>query len=617
MIDFDTWIQEFDSTYHQFNPTKIRCEPGQKFYRVMELDCTRAQDEQRTVEATLSTETPVMRGNYHEVLSHEPDSVNLERASDGTLPLLWGHDQEQLIGSAENVRVHGSRLRAQLRFSKSRRGEEVWQDVKAGHVRGISIGYVIQETDDDISLESRPDLVATRWMPFEASCVSVPADTEAGIGRALDAGSLREMPASVERLDLQYVLRNRYSGFQAMREKSGREFDAELLAEAQSRIMAVKSAADAESANQALADLLQNFQKTQRENRTPAFTPSFPGEDFTMSDNFSLCRAISMTFDPNSARASGPEYGIMQDAAATRGKKLGDRYTLPEEILFRSVTKGGSGANLVGVDHLGSRFVPALRERMITGRMGATILPGLTADIQIPRASAESTASWIAGDGSDAVTASDPTFDKISMSPTTVGCSTTMSRKMLLQGDPATEQLLRDTLAHAVAKAIDVAAVNGSGASNQPTGILSQTNLASSTYTNGTTPSFGDIVDLEGDLMVDDADMGNLGYVTTASLASTLKQTEIVATTGTMIWTANGEAEGRMNGYRSMTSNLMPAGYVLFGNWSDLLIGLWSGLDFVVDPYTRAAYGDIIITVYQDVDIAVRHGESFAEIHEA
>ena len=117
--------------------------------------------------------------------------------------------------------------------------------------------------------------------------------------------------------------------------------------------------------------------------------------------------------------------------------------------------------------------------------------------------------------------------------------------------------------------------------------------------------------------MVDDADVGNLGYVTTASLASTLKQTEIVATTGTMIWTANGEAEGRMNGYRSMTSNLMPAGYVLFGNWSDLLIGLWSGLDFVVDPYTRAAYGDIIITVYQDVDIAVRHGESFAEIHEA
>jgi HK97 family phage major capsid protein len=168
-------------------------------------------------------------------------------------------------------------------------------------------------------------------------------------------------------------------------------------------------------------------------------------------------------------------------------------------------------------------------------------------------------------------------------------------------------------LSFAVAKALDTAAINGSGSGNQPLGVLNQTGVSTDTYT--TAPTFGELVDMEGALMTDDADMGNLGYLTTGLMASVMKKTPIVTAMDNMIWTRTVEGEGRVNGYRALSSNLVPTGYVLFGNWSDLIVGLWSGLDIITDPYTFAKSGSVQVTVLQDVDIAVRHGESFAEIH--
>ena len=242
--NFDTWFREFPAKYAPFKPGSVKTS-GKVFHRYMELDHSRAQEDQRTIEATLSTETPVMRSGYREILRHDDESVNLERASDGTLPLLWGHDQEQLIGVAENCRVYGGRLRARLRFSESTRGEEIWTDVKQGIVRGISIGYFIDDYTED-SEELRGDVVATRWTPFEASCVSVPADAAAGIGRALEGGSLRKLPVDVAKMDWQYNLHSRYDAiFNNGWITEEPPWLPKRTMEVQQRMMGVKSDADA------------------------------------------------------------------------------------------------------------------------------------------------------------------------------------------------------------------------------------------------------------------------------------------------------------------------------------------------------------------------------------
>jgi HK97 family phage major capsid protein/HK97 family phage prohead protease len=627
--NFQTWCADFERRYAGLAPAGS-IPANSTFYVTSALDHTRASAQERRVEAILSSTNPVARWDHDQVLLHSPEAVDLHRLIDGGLPLLFSHDPYQIIGRAENVRVYEGTLRANLRFSTSAKGEEVWQDVLDGIATGISIGFNV--TSSEFNEDSQVQTI-TRWTPLEASVVAMPADMTARIERSLELGVYRERPAEVKAIHYQRQLLDSYRA--GIVELAGRRGITEsrdhagVLADIQQQIMDAKTEGDLESCRELIRRTAFDYMAAQDSNAniltirtTDAFgQPYAPGiitSRGTNMENFSLCRAIAMQFDPAAARAGGPELEIMQDAARRRGTRSGEHYTLPEEALFtRAVTKGGTGGNLIGVEHMGAMFVPALRERLITGRMGAMILPGLTGDIQIPKQLTDSAAGWIAGDGSDQVSASDPTYAKITMSPKTVGVKSTLSRKMIIQGDPASEVLLRNTLAFAVAKAIDSAALIGDGTGNKPVGILETADIGTDTYTTGGLPSFGEIVDLEGMLMIDDADTGNLGYVTTGLMASKLKQKEVVATTGQMIWTSTAEAEGRMNGYRAVASNIVPAGHIIFGNWADLIIGMWSGYDFTVDPYTRAAYGDVIINLLLDCDVAVRHGESFAELHEA
>lgn len=152
---------------------------NQELQRTIQLD-TRAMDEEsRTVTAALSSETPVPRWFGTEVLVHEADAINMERADQG-LPLLWSHDHESPIGRVENIRLDSDKvLRGDFRFSRNAKASEIWNDVRDGFLRDVSIGYRIdahEEEDDDI-------IRVTRFTPLEASIVTVPADARVGINR--------------------------------------------------------------------------------------------------------------------------------------------------------------------------------------------------------------------------------------------------------------------------------------------------------------------------------------------------------------------------------------------------------------------------------------------------
>lgn len=151
-----------------------------KFFR--ELTLGAICDAERTVEASLSSETPVFRqGVGDEVLVHTPAAVDLSRAP---LPLITAHDQQSIpVGIVEGLSVVGGKLRGTLRFGASQRACEIWDDVVAGIVRSLSIGYQVLEFQQDGDV-----FFATRWQPFEISIVAVPADTTVGIGRSLTKG---------------------------------------------------------------------------------------------------------------------------------------------------------------------------------------------------------------------------------------------------------------------------------------------------------------------------------------------------------------------------------------------------------------------------------------------
>jgi HK97 family phage major capsid protein len=254
--------------------------------------------------------------------------------------------------------------------------------------------------------------------------------------------------------------------------------------------------------------------------------------------------------------------------------------------------------------------------------LGANMMNNLVGNIAIPRQTGGATAYWVAESG--AVTESQAAFDQVTLSPETVGAFSDISRRLLLQSSMDVEAFVRNDLATTLALEIDRAAINGSGSSNQPTGILNVSGIGSVVGgTNGAAPDWADIVDLESAVAVDNADVGTLGYLTNSAVRGKLLQTEKASSTGQFIWTDNNT----LRGYKAAVSNQVPStltkgsssvcSAIIFGNWNDLLIGTWGGIDINIDTSTGSASGTVRVVALQDVDVAVRHAESFAAMQDA
>lgn len=139
----------------------------------------------RRFPVSVSSETPVPRRDWQtgqmfsEILSHARDAVDLSRAP---LPVLESHDRSKVnVGIVTNLRTDGGRLRGELVLGASQRAGELAQDIAAGIVTGLSVGYTVDREERD---EKAKRITARHWTPYEVSIVSVPADVSVGINRS-------------------------------------------------------------------------------------------------------------------------------------------------------------------------------------------------------------------------------------------------------------------------------------------------------------------------------------------------------------------------------------------------------------------------------------------------
>lgn len=245
--------------------------------------------------------------------------------------------------------------------------------------------------------------------------------------------------------------------------------------------------------------------------------------------------------------------GVLVIASAQRVFGLygsGSKDWEQRDLLVGTATAGG---NTVATDLLGASFIEVLRNRLSVMAAGATMLTGLVGNVAIPRQTAAASAFWVAENG--APTESQQAFDQVSMSPKTVGAFTDVSRRLLLQSSLDVEAFVRMDLAKVIALAIDLGALNGSGAANQPRGVLQTSGIGSVAIgTNGGPLTWDAVVDLETAVGAANADEATSAYVTNASLRGRMKKTpELGNTANIPIW-RNGE----VNGYRAIASNQVP-----------------------------------------------------------
>jgi HK97 family phage major capsid protein len=359
-------------------------------------------------------------------------------------------------------------------------------------------------------------------------------------------------------------------------------------------------------------------------------TKPLPSNDIGMSredtQRFSLVRLLNAMGNPDDQRAqkaAGFEYEVCRAAADKVTHREVKGLIVPHDVLKRDLVVGTAtaGGHTVATNLLAGNMIELLRNKMVLPGMGMQMLTGLVGNIAIPRVTGGATAYWVAESGSP--TASQQAFDQVAMSPKTLAAQTAISRKLLLQSSMDVEAFVQNDLARVLALELQRVAINGSGTAPEPRGILNVVGIGDvAGGTNGLAPTWAHIVALETEVSQDNADEGTMGYLSNTKVRGKLKTTSKVSGQNGFIW------EEGLNGYQAAVTNAVPSNLVkgssgatcsaiIFGNFADSIMGMWGGLELMVNPYTNAAQGGVLVHAFQDADFVVRHPESFAAMKDA
>jgi HK97 family phage major capsid protein len=297
-----------------------------------------------------------------------------------------------------------------------------------------------------------------------------------------------------------------------------------------------------------------------------------------------------------------------------RGIMIPDQAFLEKRVMLADPTgsPAGAGAPLYPTTIRPDLFIDRLRASLVVARLGATVIDNLFGDISIPRQTGSVATQWLAED--EDIDASDLAFDDVQLKPRTIGGLTSYSRKLLLNSTPSIEAIVRNDLARTVANAIDAAALLGPGTGNAPTGIVAQSGV---TELSLATPSWTEVLAFISTVQGNDGDVGGLAWALAPGATATLRGTAKVSSTDSVMIQ---EAPDSLAGYPAIATTALMSGdspdksTVILGSWSQLLVGRWGGVDILANPFAETAYvrGRVLVRVMADVDIAVRHPESFA-----
>lgn len=601
-------------------PAKQLRDISGKALRSLQVDRANINTELRTATLSFASETPYERWWGIEILDCTSTSMRQSRLLSGA-NLLCDHNTKDVVGVVESVEIGSDRVaRAVVRFGKSERAEEVWQDVIDGIRRNVSVGYMIHKAQLVETADGVETYRVTDWEPYEVSLVSVPADPSVGVGRSLQTGDTPEpAPASTPN----QVITQKAITMPEVTTPAQRNHAAEIAAIGATvkggSEVAMRSIQAGHTVEQFQAELVKHLSSQPVPNADIGLTTK-------EAKRFSLLRAMNALANPtdNAARnAAAFEFECSKAVAGKVGRDSRGIY-LPTDVQRRDLTAGTNNAGGYTVATELRGFIDILRNAMVIDAAGAQFLSGLVGNIAIPKLSGSGTAYWVAEN--TAPDESQQTLAQVAMAPKTVAAFTDISRRLMLQSSIDVENMVTTDLAKLIGLAMQQAAINGTGADGQPSGIL--TRISTPTIvggTNGAAPTWAHIVGLETAVASSNADIGSLGYLTNAKVRGKLKTTEKYSTTnGQSIW---GDGNLPLNGYAGHVTNAVPsnltkgsssvASAIIFGNFADLIVGMWGATDILVDPYTGGAAGTVRVRVMQDCDIALRNTVSFGTMVDA
>lgn len=593
--------------------------PGTRVKRSFAVERSAIDDDARTVSLAFSSEAPYERYWGVEILDHSPASINLDRLHAGA-PFLVDHSNSvrDQIGIIESVEIGADRVgRAVVRLGTDADSEAIYRKIKDGIVRNVSVGYMI----DEAKLESTKDGVdtyrVTRWTPYEISAVAVPADYTVGIGRihADDGGDnpIQITPEKETRImtepthDIAAIERAALES--ATKTANQRAADIISIGEMFPDAGGPKLASEALRSGKTVDEFRQLMINHMASQPKPA-AASEVGLSGQEVKRYSVLRAIRAMVDRDWSQA-GFEREVHQAICKRAGiaESANGGFYVPYEIQKRDMTAGtaADGGNIVATNLLASSFIDLLRNRTVVGQLGATFLSGLVGNVAIPKLSAGGTAYWLTNEAT-AITESQQTLAQVTLTPHNVGAYTEISRQLMMQSTPDVDMLVMNDLSRVLGIAIDLAAMEGSNSGGQPAGISQTGGIGSVT---GTSLDYADILEFQTDVAASNALAANCAFVTTPAVAALLKQRVKVASTFSPLWEGS-VLDGTMEGFRAMSTNQVTAASMVFGDFSQVVIGEWGMLELAMNPYASFTAAISGIRAIQSVDIGIRYAGAFS-----
>jgi len=631
--------------------------------------------EARTVTFSCSSEEEIPMWFGVEILSHDPGACDLSRMNSGGA-LLFNHDVDDLLGVVEKAWIGSDRrCYVTVRFGRDERGEWAMDQVDDGILTNVSVRYSTSEYSYDVDNDI---YTSTKWQMQEVSFVTIPADMSVGVGRAanqeIEVVVRSKTPAVADNTDegnnmlkKKQILRNAA--------EAGASAAGGAAAAATAAPVAVTDPAKVEADRVAEIEAMCRTHKIPDEVRNSLVVLKAPIEqarghvlnimlarnnglaslgasanpDLTEKEKskYSLIRAINAAVNSRMGAVDAwKEAGFEREvsiAIAQRSKKDTAGIFMPTNIPFAaraadysfgtgaglSATSGGS--NIVATNLMSGNFIELLRNKARVLSLGAQMLSGLIGNIDIPRQKGAGSTYWV-GEGQP-LNQTGAQFDKISLSPKHIGALSVITRNMLQQSTPDVEMLVRADMLATMALGVDAAALCGTGTAFQPMGVANQGGIGSVIGgVNGGALTIDNLIDLETYVATNNADDGNLAYLTNAKAVGTLKK--LKSGQGQYLWTnsPNGQRSGtpgEINGYTVARTNQARSNLtkgtgtnlseVYFGDWSQIIVGEWGVVEILPNPYAAGIYeaGGVELRVMQSLDIGVRHPQSFAIMSDA
>jgi len=547
------------------------------------------------------------------------DAVDLTRLNGGA-SVLKNHDTDIVLGKVVRAWIEDEALCVRIRFRSDGMSRSLFDDIAAGTIPNVSIGYSVEHYNEYTDANGNLVRDVDKWTAYEVSvAVGIPADPTVGFYRSFEPENQIENQQNINQKKEGSDMETRADeevkpAEEETEETKAEETTTETAPAEEDKPEEEKACGEDKTNMRAMLDALKREVDSMKENTRSLVVPNI---------NTSGVRSYNMTNVLTALCGRKADIGFERELSDELYRSCGQVPAADNAIMIpfngdsmRGVLatremndSASSGAGLVAQQNMPNLFVDFVRNRI--GVKNATFLTGLTgAPVTIPAQTTDTSVAWVTGsttttDANAAVSETTPVIGDVTLTPHKLGGYTTVGKDMILMANPdATAIVMRSLLAN-VAHLLGTTMLKGNASSPAITGVKTATGVQTYVIASMASVTWADMLNIIGKVEGLEWD-GEQEFVISASDNALLKSIP-KGSYGSGFIAEDGYIDGR----RVHVDGSLSSGDIFFGDFSNVVVGQWGGIELMVDPYTLATAGSVRVIVSLVCDIGILRPNTF------